>query len=39
MPRFYSPVDRGMELRIGERLEELRRLNTAARANAGPGKA
>lgn len=37
MPRFYSPVDRGMELRIGERLEELRRLNDAARA--GPGKA
>jgi putative ATPase len=41
MPRFYSPVDRGMELRIGERLEELRRLNDEARdaARGGPGKA
>ena len=37
MPRFYNPVDRGMELRIGERLEELRRLNAAARTS--PGKA
>ena len=26
-PRFYQPVPRGLELRIGERLEELRRLN------------
>jgi putative ATPase len=39
MPRFYSPVDRGMELRIGERLEELRRLNGAARSRPSPGKA
>ena len=39
MPRFYSPVDRGMELRIGERLEELRRLNAGAREGSGPGKA
>jgi putative ATPase len=39
MPRFYSPVDRGMELRIGERLEELRRLNEAAREGPSPGKA
>jgi putative ATPase len=28
--RFYQPVDRGLELRIGERLQELRRLNEAA---------
>lgn len=30
--RFYQPVDRGLELRIGERLQELRRLNDEARA-------
>jgi putative ATPase len=30
--RFYQPVDRGLELRIGERLQELRRLNEEARA-------
>jgi putative ATPase len=29
--RFYEPVDRGLELRIGERLRELRRLNEEAR--------
>jgi putative ATPase len=29
--RFYEPVDRGLELRIGERLQELRRLNEEAR--------
>jgi len=29
-PRFYKPVDRGLEIRIGERLEELRRLNAGA---------
>ncbi|MBC7730598.1 MAG: replication-associated recombination protein A [Bacteriovorax sp.] len=29
-PRFYEPVDRGLEIRIGERLRELRRLNEAA---------
>ena len=28
--RFYAPVDRGLEIRIGEKLEELRRLNEAA---------
>ncbi|HEX3141235.1 MAG TPA: replication-associated recombination protein A [Rhizobacter sp.] len=33
-PRFYEPVPRGLELRIGERLEELRRLNDEARAAA-----
>ncbi|MCV2358052.1 replication-associated recombination protein A [Paucibacter sp. TC2R-5] len=27
--RFYEPVGRGLELRIGERLTELRRLNAA----------
>ncbi|MES2993439.1 MAG: replication-associated recombination protein A [Pseudomonadota bacterium] len=30
-PRFYQPVDRGLEIRIGERLDELRQLNEAAR--------
>ena len=29
-PRFYTPVQRGMEIRIAERLDELRRLNEAA---------
>ncbi|MCA0240993.1 MAG: replication-associated recombination protein A [Proteobacteria bacterium] len=29
--RFYEPSARGLELRIGERLAELRRLNEAAR--------
>jgi putative ATPase len=29
--RFYEPVPRGLELRIGERLAELRRLNDEAR--------
>ena len=28
--RFYAPVDRGLEIRIGERLAELRRLNDIA---------
>jgi putative ATPase len=28
---FYQPVPRGLELRIGERLAELRRLNQQAR--------
>ena len=27
---FYQPTDRGLEIRIGERLAELRRLNEAA---------
>jgi putative ATPase len=34
--QFYAPVDRGLEIRIGEKLAELRRLNEAA-AEA-PGK-
>ena len=29
-PRFYEPAPRGLEIRIGERIEELRRLNEAA---------
>ncbi len=29
-PRFYEPVARGLEIRIGERLAELRALNEAA---------
>jgi putative ATPase len=29
-PRFYEPVPRGLELQIGERLGELRRLNDEA---------
>jgi len=32
--RWYRPTGRGLESRIGERLEELRRLNEAARAAA-----
>ena len=32
--RWYRPTERGLESRIGERLEELRRLNEAARAAA-----
>ena len=32
--RFYQPVERGLELRIGERLQELRRLNEAAKEDA-----
>jgi putative ATPase len=33
-PRWYQPTERGLESRIGERLEELRRINEAARAAA-----
>jgi putative ATPase len=29
-PRFYEPADRGLEIRIGERLAELRARNEAA---------
>ena len=32
---FYQPVDRGLEIRIGERLAELRRLDAEAGAGAG----
>jgi putative ATPase len=34
-PRFYEPVDRGLEIRIGERLAELRRLNAEAAGKGG----
>ncbi len=37
-PRFYEPVPRGLELRIGERLTELRRLNEAAAGRVTPKK-
>jgi putative ATPase len=30
-PPFYQPVPRGLEIRIGEKLAELRRLNAGAR--------
>jgi putative ATPase len=30
-PQFYEPAPRGLEIRIGERLAELRRLNDAAK--------
>ncbi|QTN21404.1 replication-associated recombination protein A [Rhizobacter sp. AJA081-3] len=30
-PGFYEPVPRGLEIRIGEKLDELRRLNEAAK--------
>lgn len=33
--RFYEPVPRGLELRIGDRLGELRRLNAEARNEGG----
>ena len=33
-PRFYEPVARGLEIRIGERIEELRRLNEGATGSA-----
>lgn len=36
-PRFYEPVPRGLELRIGEKLAELRRRNAEARAAAPAG--
>ena len=32
---FYRPVDRGMEIRIAEKLESLRRLNRDAASDAG----
>jgi putative ATPase len=35
-PRFYQPVPRGLEIRIGERLDELRRLNEEARTSGKP---
>ncbi len=37
-PRFYEPVERGMEIKIGEKLKELRRLNDAANKKPAPGR-
>ena len=36
---FYQPVPRGLELRIGERLAELRRLNAESRRSHPPSAA
>ena len=33
-PGFYQPVPRGLEIKIGQKLEELRALNAAAREQA-----
>jgi putative ATPase len=33
-PQFYQPVERGLEIRIGERMKELRALNQAAQEAA-----
>jgi putative ATPase len=30
-PVFYEPVDRGLEIRIGEKLRELRSMNAQRR--------
>lgn len=35
-PRFYEPVPRGLEIKIGAKLGELRALNEAAEAGRGP---
>jgi putative ATPase len=35
--RFYEPVPRGLEIRIGERLAELRRLNDKAASDPASG--
>ncbi|MES2886397.1 MAG: replication-associated recombination protein A [Pseudomonadota bacterium] len=35
-PRFYEPVARGMEIRIGERLEALRAAHPDATSDPGP---
>ncbi|MFZ4478592.1 MAG: replication-associated recombination protein A [Rhodoferax sp.] len=36
-PGFYRPVERGLEIRIAERLQQLRDLNKARQAPARPG--
>ena len=36
--QFYAPVDRGLEIRIGEKLGELRRLNEEAERVAGKAR-
>ncbi|MEW6693974.1 Replication-associated recombination protein A [Tepidimonas thermarum] len=35
-PRFYEPVPRGLEIRIGDKLAELRRRNAQAQTPPGP---
>ena len=37
-PQFYQPVPRGLEIRIGDKLAELRLLNDAATAAKAPDK-
>jgi putative ATPase len=37
-PRFYQPVDRGLEIKIGEKLQELRELNAAANKKRSPAR-
>jgi putative ATPase len=40
VPVFYQPVPRGLELRIGERLSEWRRLQAKAKMESeGPAEA
>ena len=34
-PQFYQPVPRGLELRIGDKLAELQRLNEEALSRKG----
>ena len=36
-PRFYEPVPRGLEIRIGEKLDGLRRANREATARERKG--
>jgi putative ATPase len=35
-PRYYRPTDRGLEAKIGEKLDRLRALDAAARKGGGP---
>ena len=35
-PEFYRPVERGLEIRIAEKLRELRALNTESRQGRNP---
>lgn len=37
-PGFYQPVPRGLEIKIGQKLDELRALNAAARQQKDQGK-
>jgi hypothetical protein len=38
-PLWYEPTERGLESRIRERMDELRRVNNAARAASRRDKA